>query len=81
MSSANLVNSFGLVLDILGVVLIWKFGLPEPLSREGHSYFILEGSDETEKARAAKYDRWSKTGLALVVLGFAIQLGSNLLSS
>ena len=76
-SCSNIVNSVGLVLDIVGVVLIWRYGLPEPISREGHNYIILESHDEAEKIKAAKYDRLSKIGLSLVILGFALQLASN----
>jgi len=54
MSCLSLVNSVGLVLDIVGVVFIWRYGLPEPLSRTGTINLIAEQTDETEKAKAAK---------------------------
>lgn len=76
-SIADWINSLGLLMDIVGAVLLWKYGLPEALSREGHSCLILEQVDETEKAKAASYDRWSRAGLGLLIAGFALQLISN----
>ena len=81
MTNSNLINSLGLFLDIIGVILIWNFGLPDSISREGHTFITTEGSDEREKARAARYDRWSKIGLSLVIVGFVVQLVSNFITT
>lgn len=78
-SCADLINSAGLIMDIVGAVMLWKYGLPEALSREGHSYLILEQTDEAEKAKAARYDHWSRAGLGLLTAGFGLQLVSNVL--
>ncbi len=61
--------------------MIWRYGLPEPLSREGKVYFIAEQSDETEKVKAARYDLLSKIGLVLVIGGFVLQLFSNFVNN
>ena len=76
-SASTLINSFGLLLDIVGVVIIWKYGLPEPLSRTGANHIIAEQSDDAEAAKAARYDRLSMVGLGLLVVGFLLQLLSN----
>lgn len=76
---ATIVNSIGLVLDIAGALLLWKYGLPESISREGHVHLVLEKNNEEEKAKAKKYDRWSRLGLFLLVSGFFLQLVSNFL--
>ena len=76
-----MVNSFGLALDIVGVALIWRYGLPEPLSRKGAIYIIAEQTDEAESAKAAKYDVLSKIGLGLVIGGFFLQLASNFIAN
>lgn len=78
-SCATLINSIGLLIDIGGALLLWKFGLPETLSREGHQYIVSGQTDETEKAKAAGYDRWSRIGLSLIIAGFVFQLISNFL--
>ena len=72
-------NSLGLFFDISGAILIWKYGLPEILSRKGEVHLILEQTDESEKAKAKKYDFFSHVGIFLLVLGFALQLISNFL--
>lgn len=71
------INSVGLVLDICGAVLLWKYGLPEAISREGHQYIVLEQKDEAEAEKAKAYDFWSKLGLGLLIFGFVLQLVSN----
>jgi len=71
------INSLGLLLDICGAILLWKYGLPEAISREGHCYLVLGQKDEAEAAKARTYDCWSRLGLALLILGFALQLVSN----
>lgn len=71
------INSIGLGLDIAGAILLWRYGLPESLSREGHDSIVLEQINETEKAKAESYDRWAKIGLGLLISGFVFQLISN----
>jgi hypothetical protein len=77
MSTSALVNSIGLVFDIVGAVLLWRYGLPEPISRTGAVHLILEQTDDTEKAKAKRYDRIARWGIALLIVGFALQLLSN----
>jgi hypothetical protein len=72
-------NSIGLVLDIFGVVLLFKFGLPEEIRRTGASFVIIEETDEAEVTRAMLYDRLGRLGLGLLILGFTFQLTANLL--
>lgn len=69
-----LVSSSGLMLDIVGVILIFLYGLPEALSREGHQYIITKQKDEKEALKAKKYDFRARIGLTLLILGFALQL-------
>ena len=66
-------NIFGLCLDIIGAVLIFRFGLPEALSREGHRFLLLEGEDKAEAEKARLYDFWGRVGLCLLIGGFATQ--------
>ncbi len=81
MSLSNFVNSSGLFLDIVGVVLIWRYGLPEPISRTGATYIITEQIDQTEMAKAANYDLLSKLGLGLIITGFLMQIVSNFITN
>jgi len=74
---AAYLNSLGLILDIIGVVLLFKYGLPEEVSRKGTGALLLEGNDPSEIAKAKSYDRTAQTALALLVTGFALQIISN----
>jgi hypothetical protein len=67
-------SPIGLMLDIVGVVLVWRFGLPQSVYRGGVQHLILEQIDEKEAARAARYDRYSQLGLILLIGGFVLQL-------
>jgi hypothetical protein len=79
MPLASAINSCGLVFDIIGATLIWRFGLPAEISRTGAQHLILEESDASEAAKALRYDRISWWGFASLVLGFVLQLVSNFL--
>jgi hypothetical protein len=80
MSLSNYVNSAGLILDIIGAGLLWKFGLPAEITRSGATFLTTEGRDQSEVARARHYDQASSWGFGLLVVGFALQLGSNFLA-
>lgn len=75
------ISAIGLCLDIVGVLLLWKFGLPPDVRRDGASFLMLEQTDESEKKKGAYYDRMSHTAITLIVLGFAMQLIGTLLPS
>ena len=68
------VSSTGLMLDIIGAILIFLYGLPEALSRKGHQHIITEQEDHAEVLKAKKYDFRARIGLALLIAGFVLQL-------
>ncbi|MFC5436864.1 hypothetical protein ACFPME_09880 [Rhodanobacter umsongensis] len=70
-------NSIGLCMDIAGALSIWKFGLPEQISREGHQFIVIEEKDGAEAAKAKRYDKFARVGISLLVLGFLLQLVSD----
>ncbi|MDO9559854.1 MAG: hypothetical protein Q7I89_09260 [Syntrophales bacterium] len=74
---SRLINACGLISDIVGVLLLWKFGLPESISRQGHQYLICEQTDETEIIKAKKYDKYAKAALLFIIIGFALQIISD----
>ena len=71
------INSLGLILDIIGALLLIKFGIPPKIDREGHQHWILEQVDQSEIEKARLYDRWSNIAILLIVVGFVLQLVSN----
>jgi len=75
------VNSIGLICDVMGALFVWKYGLPEAMSRTGAIYLIAEQSDEDEITKAKKFDRWARLGIGLLVFGFVLQFVSNFIPS
>lgn len=73
--SSELVNTVGLILDIVGVILLFRFGLPPDVSRSGGN-LLTWGVDEDEVKKGKRYDKISWTALAVIVLGFALQIVS-----
>ena len=73
------VNTFGLIFDMLGTILLFKFGLPKEISRSGHSRLILEQEDPEEKKKAENYDKFGKAGIFFLFIGFLFQALSNFL--
>jgi len=77
--TATIVNSAGLVFDIIGALLIWKNSLPPEISRDGTTNIVCEQIDESEKKEAKKMDSLSKIGALFLAAGFGLQLLSNFL--
>ena len=78
----GLVNTIGLLLDVIGVILVFRFGLAPDVPREASGGFlVLNGPTEAQKEEArAKWRRYrylSYLGLLLLVLGFILQIVSN----
>jgi len=72
---AKIINTLGLCMDIIGALLLFRYGLPSELKPGG---FILgEESPEDERARLkynAKIRFWAHVGLTLLIIGFIGQL-------
>ena len=81
--SAATVNSVGLALDILGVILLFCYGLPPDVHPGRGGTTIRWGGGDTpaeieEKTKRYKrYKRNSWVALGLLVLGFTLQIISN----
>ncbi len=76
---SHIVNSFGLGCDIVGALLIFFYGIPPAINREGHSFLALDAGDEAMQRTAKRYDCRSKGGLLFLIVGFSLQLVSNFL--
>jgi hypothetical protein len=74
---SKLVSSFGLILDIVGALIIFHYGLPQNIDRSGKVYIVTSEVDETEKSQANFFDRMSLFGISLLVLGFIMQGAGN----
>jgi hypothetical protein len=89
MKSIQILNSIGLGLGMIGVVILFIFGPPQPALESGVSLGLEDGTPidasgktvaeynrEVEKRRR-KHSILSKMGLGLIFLGFAFQLWAN----
>ena len=79
MNCADIVSSAGLVLDIAGVALVFKFGLSANVSETGGDRLLWGGGSEDARREYRHYKRMSRIGLACLMVGFALQLTSNFL--
>lgn len=68
------INLLGLFFNLVGTVMIWRFGLPPSVDRHGRTYLITHEVDLSEIGRAKRMDLCSKIGMGSIVLGFALQL-------
>lgn len=75
---SQILNTVGLILNIIGVAMLWRFGFPQPTHEEA-TLLANEGpqadknAEETRRTKA-KYVCISTTALILVILGFVCQL-------
>jgi hypothetical protein len=76
MEDSVIVNSIGLSLDIVGVLLLFFYGLPSKFKKPPK--LLLEG-EITREARRKNADIkfWSHLGLIFLIIGFIFQLLSN----
>ena len=70
----NILNTIGLISDIVGALLLFKFGLPSDWE---YNLRVLDISDEQEKQTTIhnnRIQRGANWGLRLLIGGFILQL-------
>ena len=87
---SDVLNAFGLGLNIFGVVLLFKYGLPQP-DLQDSTNIALEDYTRMTDGRTAREHRQEKKalwqsfsvvesgGLTLILVGFGLQLTATLL--
>lgn len=73
----NLLNITGLIIDIIGVVILFIYGLPSEVSKDGIETIVMSSPDETENKKWLKYRFRSRIGLFCVAIGFLFQIASS----
>lgn len=81
----NLISTIGLLFDIIGVLLLFKFGLPSKIIDSNQILSIqirTKDEQEAEEKRVNRHNKkvtfWAYCGLSLILLGFIFQLiGTN----
>jgi len=85
MTCTQLLNSVGLVFGMVGVVILFKYGPPQPNLETGVGFGLedknvlangrtVQEHNQDIKATKKHYSEMSKLGLALIFIGFACQL-------
>lgn len=70
----------GLILDVIGVILVYRYGLPSRYPREAAPNYMSWGtSDEGDDQTRWEYTVGSKSGIGFLVLGFMLQFWGALL--
>ena len=69
----EIVNSLGLVGDIVGVCILFKFGFPQP-DLEDSIKLVLEQKDADAPRKRRLWVTMSMIGLVCLIGGFALQL-------
>lgn len=76
MNSSNIINSIGLGFDIIGVLILFKYGLPSKIHTPPK--LLLESGLTAEEIKEnKKIWCWAYSGLFSLILGFIFQLISN----
>jgi uncharacterized membrane protein len=83
MSLASDLNIVGLIFDILGVIILFRFGPPViRLTPERHQIVPYNAMDDSvtrkNQAKYRKHARMSKLGMVCLLLGFAFQLSATI---
>jgi hypothetical protein len=74
MTCANVVNIGGLVANLVGVILLFRYGMPFRVRTRGASYELREEVDQTAVRAERRYDALGVLGLTLIVFGTAAQI-------
>jgi hypothetical protein len=67
-------NISGLSLSLIGVLLLFFFGMPYRIRSEGQSYIVTEQTSAAEKAKDALFSKLGFAGLVLIALGTFLQI-------
>ncbi len=69
------INTIGLILNLAGVILLFRYGMPYRIRTNGKTAKTLKLADADEKILSEKrYDRRGRFGLILIVLGTGCQI-------
>lgn len=70
------IATIGLVLDIIGVILLFRFGLPPSVDIRPRVPYLGRGDPEEIK-KARLYDKISLVALVVLIAGFVLQIIGN----
>lgn len=80
MTLQQFINCLGLTLDIFGVIILFKYGLPADVSKHGNGFLVVESINQKAIDKWNKYNIRSRVGLGLIIVGFVCQIVSIFIS-
>jgi hypothetical protein len=69
-----ILNIIGLILNFIGTVMLYFFGLSQNIDSKGTILLALEQTEKKEIVRYKRYKFLSQLGIFLLAIGFLIQL-------
>ena len=80
MNTPVLIDTLGLLIDIVGVLLLWVFGFPAAeISRVGKDNVGVSNREDGQIATPKVYESRARLALSLILIGFVLQMISNFL--
>jgi len=70
-------NVVGLLLNLLGVLTLFRYGMPYRVAGDGATYLITGDTNQSEIALDKRYRVFGWIGIAMVVCGTAAQIISS----
>ncbi len=74
MMESRILNTIGLSLVLVGLALLYYFGLPPSVDPTGAVRIIVENTEDEEIAKVKRYRLWSQTSIILIAVGLLFQL-------
>ena len=73
-TASDSISIFGLTANFVGGILLWKYGIPNQVTRSGGYPLVTLQPIVGMQAKVRFYDRMSGFGLTLLIVGFVVQL-------
>ena len=80
MPIATIIKLAAVASSVLGFVsawMLWQYGLPKVVRRDGAGYIRLQQDDDDQIATGRKYELLAKVAMGLLVASFVLQLAVN----
>jgi hypothetical protein len=77
LNSLKFLSALALTFDFTGGILLWKYGIPGKISRDGTMFLSILGGGEAslkERKETRLWNRFSTIGLIMICVGYFIQI-------
>jgi hypothetical protein len=72
--SERVLNLIGLTLNLAGVLILFRYGMPFHVPTKGAVHLILEQTDQAEIELERRYEIYGYIGLIFLVVGTILQM-------